>query len=157
MSEVCPNGHPLSDGLCVAYKCERLAGGEPTPKPVVFPAHHTLTKLLRTKPPTAQETFSRELQRTRKMIGLKQIHIATEMEITQSTYSKWERSRLLPNPIQMGELVGIFANRGVASTSSAFTNGASFEGKNLYPTRLELQLDDLEQAYKAALASTLTR
>jgi len=155
MSGVCPNGHPLSNGLCVAYKCERLAGGEPTPQPVVFPAHHTLTKLLRTKPPTAQERFSRELQTTRKMIGLKQIHIATEMQITQSTYSKWERSRLLPNPIQMGILVGIFA--GVASTRSAFKNGASFEGKNLYPTRLELQLDNLEQAYKAALASTLTR
>ncbi len=157
MNEVCPNGHALSGGLCVSYKCERLSGGDFTPLTVVFPANYTLTKLMRTKPKTAQERFSRELRRTRKMIGLKQIHIATEMEITQSTYSKWERSRLLPNPIQMGLLISIFANRGVASASSAVTNGATFQGKSLYPSGLELQLDDLEQAYKEALVTTLSR
>ena len=171
MSAVCPNGHLLSDGLCVAYKCERLSGGDFTPPPVVFPTGTVFTTTVTVsavKPPTAQERFSRELRRTRKMIGLKQIHIATEMEITQSTYSKWERSRLLPNPIQMGVLIGVFDNRAVAlATSYALDNGVTIDQQVelLYQKNRvtgmnedhEAQIIDLENAYKAALAGTLTR
>ena len=102
------------------------------------------------------------------MIGLKQIHIATEMEITQSTYSKWERSRLLPNPIQMGVLIGVFDNRAVAlATSYALDNGVTIDQQVelLYQKNRvtgmnedhEAQIIDLENAYKAALAGTLTR
>ena len=162
MSEVCPNGHALSGGLCVSYKCERLNGEDPKPSNVVFSSDHTLTKLMRTKPPTNQQQFSLELKRTRKMIGLKQIHIATEMEITQSTYSKWERSRLLPNPIQMGVLIAIFDNRALAlATSYAVHNGATIDQQVdlLYQKNEnhEAQIIELEDAYKVALADSLHR